>query len=311
MRIDGGGGDAIRSRGSKMLMGEGSVSKTGEGGVDNTGCESRRESGGVTNVNEIREVTWKEIHAIRSRGSKNKCGEGSVSKMGDVVTGEGGGVDNTGCRSRRESGGVTNVNEIREVTWKEKQTPCSLVIDIKVGGVGCEAVIDSGSQVTVVSRRLWDAVGKGAVIDTVKLKGATQDTMMADIVGNVEIEAGGVQRGTKIFVADITDDCIFGLDCMKLFKMVVDLNKGVVGVGHSVVAEKLKYVGGQRVPLYPMRTVRRLKLKPEMAMLVRVNIEGGAQGEVVLEPGFPDCRFFMPSTVVDCASGGRTWGYGS
>ena len=115
--------------------------------------------------------------------------------------------------------------------------------------------------------------------------------MMADIVGNVEIEAGGVRRGTQIFVADITDDCIFGLDCMKLFKMVVDLNKGVVGVGHSVVAGKLKYVGGQRVPLYPMRTVRRLKLKPEMAMLVRVNIEGGAQGEVVLEPGFPDCRF--------------------
>ena len=169
--------------------------------------------------------------------------------------------------------------------------------------MGCEAVIDSGAQVTVVSRRLWDVVGKGAVIDTVKLKGATQDTMMADIVENVEIEAGGVRRGTKIFVADITDDCIFGLDCMKLFKMVVDLNKGVVGVGHSVVAGKLKYVGGERVPLYPMRTVRRLKLKPEMAMLVRVNIEGGAQGEVVMEPSFPDCRFFMPSTVVDCASG--------
>ena len=53
----------------------------------------------------------------------------------------------------------------------------------------------------------------------VRLKGATQDTMMADIVGNVEIEAGGVRRGTKIFVADITDDCIFGLDCMKLFKL--------------------------------------------------------------------------------------------
>ena len=210
-------------------------------------------------------------------------------------------MDNTGCKSRRESGG--GVNEIREVTWKEKQTPCFLVIDIKVGGVGCEAVIDSGAQVTVVSRRQWDVVGKGAVIDTVKLKGPTQDTMMADIVENVEIEAGGVRRGTKIFVADITNDCIFGLDCMKLFKMVVDLNKGVVGVGHSVVAGKLTYVGGQRVPLYPMRTVRRLKLKPEMAMLARVNIQGGAQGEVVLEPSSPDCRFFMPSTVVDCASG--------
>ena len=59
--------------------------------MDNTGCKSKRESGGVTNVNEIREVTWKEIHAIRSSGSKNKCGEGSALKTGDVVTGEGGG----------------------------------------------------------------------------------------------------------------------------------------------------------------------------------------------------------------------------
>ena len=46
----------------------------------------------------------------------------------------------------------------------------------------------------------------------------------------------------KVFVTDILDDCIFGLDCMKQFQIVVDLNKGVIGVGHSVVAGKLKYV---------------------------------------------------------------------
>ena len=55
-------------------------------------------------MNEIREVTWKEIHANKSRGSKNKCGEGSASKTGDAVTGKGR-VDNTGCKLRRESGG--------------------------------------------------------------------------------------------------------------------------------------------------------------------------------------------------------------
>ena len=37
--------------------------------------------------------------AIRSRGSKNKCGEGSASKTRE------GEVDNTGCKSRRETGG--------------------------------------------------------------------------------------------------------------------------------------------------------------------------------------------------------------
>ena len=78
------GGDA--GRGEQVGMTPG-CELTREGGVDNTGCKSRRESGGgVTNVNEVRKVTWEEIHAIRSRGSK-------------------GGVDNTGCKSRKESGG--------------------------------------------------------------------------------------------------------------------------------------------------------------------------------------------------------------
>ena len=37
-------------------------------------------------------------------------------------------------RGKWGGGGVTNVKKIREVTCKEKQTPCSLVIDIEVGG---------------------------------------------------------------------------------------------------------------------------------------------------------------------------------
>ena len=96
------GRDAIRSRGSKNKCGEGSASKTREGEVDNTGCKSRRETGGVTNMNEIREVTWKEIHANKSRGSEIKCGEGSASKTGDALTGKGR-VDNTGCGPKEYS----------------------------------------------------------------------------------------------------------------------------------------------------------------------------------------------------------------
>ena len=53
--------------------------------------------GGVTNVNEIMEVTCEEIHAIRSRGSKNKGGEGSASNIGGVVTREGGGWTKLGA----------------------------------------------------------------------------------------------------------------------------------------------------------------------------------------------------------------------
>ena len=125
--------------------------------------------------------------------------------------------------------GVTTLSVIREVIWGENSTPCSLVIDIKVEGVDCEEVIDSRAQVSVVSRNFWKSMGRGEVVDTVKLKGATQDIMMAGVVERVDIETGDVRRNIKVFVADISDDCIFGLDRMKQFQMVVDLNKGVIG----------------------------------------------------------------------------------
>ena len=50
-----------------------------------------------------------------------------------------------------------------------------------------------------------------------------------------------------------------------------------------MVAEKLKYVVDDRVSLYPMRTVQRLKLRPETAQLVQVNIWGawGTRGDCV------------------------------
>ena len=74
--------------------------------------------------------------------------------------------------------------------WGEEQSQIFSTTRVKVEGVDCEAVIDSGAQVSVGSRNFWKSMGRGEVVDTVKLKWATQDTMMAGVVERVEIETG-------------------------------------------------------------------------------------------------------------------------
>ena len=51
------------------------------------------------------------------------------------------------------------------------------------------------------------------------MKGVAEDkSLMAEVVDEVEIEMGGISKKNRVFVADISDECIIGLDTMRMFK---------------------------------------------------------------------------------------------
>ena len=85
---------------------------------------------------------------------------------------------------------------------------------------------------------------------------------MAEVVDEVEIEMGGNSKKNRVFVANISDECIIGLDTMRMFKMILGVGKGMVGVNGKVLPGCFKYVGGAEEPLYPVETVRRVELEP-------------------------------------------------
>ena len=60
-----------------------------------------------------------------------------------------------------------------------------------------------------------------------------------------------VDSRAQVFVANISDECIIGLDTMRMFKMILDVGKGMVGVNGKVLPGCFKYVGGAEVLLYP------------------------------------------------------------
>ena len=71
-----------------------------------------------------------------------------------------------------------------------------------------------------------------------QLKGVAEDnSLMAEVVDDVEIEMGGISKKNRVFVANISDECIIGLDTMRMFKMILDVGKGMLGVNGKVLWE--------------------------------------------------------------------------
>ena len=68
---------------------------------------------------------------------------------------------------------------------------------------------------------------------------------------------------------------------------------------------------GAEVPLYPVETVRRVlrrvELEPSSVTKIPVTVKGDPKGCWILEPGFLDCRFFMPSAVMGPSNEGYVW----
>ena len=73
-------------------------------------------------------------------------------------------------------------------------------------------------------------------------------------------------------MANISDECIIGLDIMKMFKMVLNVGKGMVGVNGKVLPECFKYVGGAGIPLYQVETVRRVELETASVTKIPVTV---------------------------------------
>ncbi|GBM85757.1 hypothetical protein AVEN_232247-1 [Araneus ventricosus] len=101
-------------------------------------------------------------------------------------------------------------------------------------------LVDTGANVTLVSTDLAQKL-KGNFIYTapnISLKTATGEK--AEIHGKLDatIECGSRKFQHKIYVADITDPCILGLDFLQNFNFMLDLEKNEIRTG------------GEEIPLF-------------------------------------------------------------
>ncbi|GBN37554.1 Retrovirus-related Pol polyprotein from transposon 297 [Araneus ventricosus] len=108
-----------------------------------------------------------------------------------------------------------------------------LYLEGSICGIPCLMLVDTGANVTLVRTDLAQKL-KGNFIYTapnISLKTATGEK--AEIHGKLDaaIECGSRKFQHKIYVADITDPCILGLDFLQKFNFMVDMEKNEIRTG--------------------------------------------------------------------------------
>ena len=118
----------------------------------------------------------------------------------------------------------------------------SLVVVVVVEGVRCDMIIDTGSNITVIRPDVLKRVAKDRVPDVHSVdscsKTVTGETTAVRSRGKVNIQLGNFQTVQNVWVVEIENECILGLDFLVPNNCVVNLAEACLHIGREEVRLK-------------------------------------------------------------------------
>ena len=111
-------------------------------------------------------------------------------------------------------------------------------MDAKVEGRWCKLVVDTGSNITIVRPDVIEASSARILPTKTVLRTVTGETAPVKGRGHLRIALGNCKTKHDVWVADIVEEGIIGLDYLMANNCQVDLGG------------KLLYVGNDEVPLF-------------------------------------------------------------
>ena len=118
-------------------------------------------------------------------------------------------------------------------------------------------------------------------------------------VDGVEVDLGDGHGNYSMtmYVANITDNCILGLDYLKARKAVIDLSQGVLVVNDTIVKGKYKYAEATAVRTHKVRLVNDCHLFPNSVSSATVRIQTDDIHPVVVQAR-KNGPYLVPNTLL-------------
>lgn len=109
-------------------------------------------------------------------------------------------------------------------------------IPICIEGVECNALVDTGSTVTVVRP---EVVPEGAQLEDTAVQLHTVTGELAPMKGKglLTLTVGGVNVQHSVWIANVQDSCILGLDFLRDHGCQLDLSKATLSFGNGQVVK--------------------------------------------------------------------------
>ena len=99
----------------------------------------------------------------------------------------------------------------------------------------------------------------------------------------VDLGDGNGNYSMTIYVANITDNCILGLDLLKALGAIIDLRQGVLVVNCTIVKGNYKYAEGTQVRTHNVRLVNDCHIFPNSVSRAAMRIQTGDIQPVVVQ----------------------------
>ncbi len=167
-----------------------------------------------------------------------------------------------------------------------------LVATGKIQGQECQITIDTGSNVSIVSPNLLRRSKSTVKVQAVEnsLRTVTGATAPIQGKGQFQISLGTHEVLHDFWIAEITDDCILGLDFMVKHDCLVDLKDGVLHMKEEEIP--LQQPGDLWPPTcYRVVSGGSVTVPPNSELLVA--------GTIVDTPG--DCKWGMVEPILQCS----------
>ena len=174
---------------------------------------------------------------------------------------------------------------ISETEWAHASNTtkkCGWVGATLVGGGEIEVIVDSGSEISIISEKLARMAGTPiATTQKYHLTGATNTEIPSAGTTTVTLDFGPVRLQQKCVVApDFRHDLILGEDFLTQFGVIVNYNDGVLQIGDKVIPFVAKN------PIRLKNTGKVLRIEAKSHRRVIAEIDGSFQpGQDVYIPG--------------------------
>ena len=174
-----------------------------------------------------------------------------------------------------------------------------MTILIHIGQSTVSAVVDTAAQVTDISKRLADKLRFKRVEPHTQLRRTAPDSvMLAWLVRKVPIQAGKMLWHWDVFVSDISDDFILGLDLLKHMHAIVDLTENRVKIRSDILdATTRRNSEGVTYNVSRIKLIKRVVIPPQSAVVARGSLTHPSAGEYVIQV-YCAARVKIPHTLV-------------
>ena len=180
-----------------------------------------------------------------------------------------------------------------------KSTHESLVVEVKVSGIPIEAVVDSGAHITVLQRGWVEQWAPHLQSDeVVNLNSAAAGGVIpATLRKEVDITLNGVSITMSIYVANINDDCILGLDWMRAARVRLDFEHGILEFKDQRIVARYKRGRAGKTPLAAARIVSNTLLRPNSESMVWVSTPISSDGLWMFQECCQEEGILIPNSV--------------